>query len=116
MPKSALVSRRTQAVGFAAWLVWKKRGFRQARSALGLYIGQLAANALWSWLFFAWHQGAMASAEIVVLWFLILGTVISFWRVQHLAGILLLPYLTWVTFATRLCYATWRLNPGALGG
>jgi tryptophan-rich sensory protein len=67
-------------------------------------------------LFFAWHQGAMATAETVIIWFLILGTVFSFWRVKRLAGILLLPYLAWVTFATALCFATWRLNPGALGG
>lgn len=98
----------------AAWLVWRERGWSAARAALTLFIVQLAANALWSWLFFAWRKGAWASAEIVVLWALILATVVSFWRIRPLAGALLLPYLAWVSFATFLCITIWRLNPGAL--
>jgi len=101
-------------MAIAAWLVWRQDGFRNAGTALGLFIVQLVANAIWSWLFFALHQGALASAEIVVLWFLILGTLVAFWRVRPLAGILLLPYLAWVTFATALCIAMWRLNPAVL--
>jgi translocator protein len=42
--------------------------------------------------------------------------VLVFWRVRSLAGALLLPYLAWVTFATALCFAIWKLNPVALGG
>ncbi len=101
-------------MGIAAWLVWREGGFKQARLPLGLFIVQLAANALWSWLFFAWHEGALAFAEILVLWMLILATVIAFWRRRPVAGALLLPYLAWVTFATGLCLATWKLNPGVL--
>jgi tryptophan-rich sensory protein len=103
-------------MGVAAWVVWRERGFRESSAALDLFIGQLTANALWSWLFFAWHKGAWACVEILVLWILILGTVVAFWRVRALAGALLLPYLAWVTFAAALCLATWRLNPVALGG
>ena len=76
---------------------------------------QLALNALWSWLFFAWHLGGLAFAEIVVLWVLILATVVSFWRVRPLAGALLFPYLLWVTFASVLNYSVWQLNPQVLG-
>src|SRR4051812_10810941 len=47
-------------MGVAAWLVW--RSARPAKLALALFIAQLLANALWSWLFFAWHKGALASA------------------------------------------------------
>jgi translocator protein len=102
----------------SAWLVWRERGFRWAAGgagkALALFIAQLAANALWSWLFFAWRQGAWAFADIVVLWTLLVGTIVAFWRVRPLAGALLLPYLAWVTFASALCWATWRMNPSAL--
>ncbi|MES2694650.1 MAG: TspO/MBR family protein [Verrucomicrobiota bacterium] len=101
-------------MAIAAWLVWRERGFAASRAALWLFILQLAANALWSWLFFAWHRGAWAFAEILVLWVLILCTVMAFWRVRRAAGILLLPYLAWVSFATALCFSVWRLNPGAL--
>lgn len=101
-------------MGTAAWLVWRKQGFRGAGMALWLFLIQLAVNALWTWLFFVWHQGALAFIEIVILWALILATIVAFWRVQPLAGILLLPYLAWVTFASALTYATWRLNPQLL--
>lgn len=102
-------------MGVAAWLVWRERGFSGARIALGLFLIQLAANALWTWLFFAWQQGLLAFGEILVLWLLIVLTVITFWRVRKLAAILLLPYLGWVTFAAALTYAVWQRNPQLLG-
>lgn len=102
-------------MGVAAWLVWRADGFRAARGALTLYVVQLALNALWSWLFFGWHRGALAFADIVLLWVLIVVTLIAFWRVRALAGALLIPYLLWVSFALALNYAVWQLNPQSLG-
>ena len=103
------------SMAVAAWLVWCRRGILGALPALVLFLVQLAANALWSWLFFAWHQGAWSAAEIVVLWLLIVATVVAFWRVRPLAGALLVPYLVWVSFAAVLTFSTWRLNPELLG-
>lgn len=101
-------------MGVGAWWVWRARGRAGTRGALWLYVAQLAANALWSWLFFGWRQGGLAFAEVLVLWCLILATVVSFWRISALAAVLLLPYLGWVTFASALTFAVWRLNPGLL--
>lgn len=102
-------------MAIAAWLVWKERSwFGVARTGLILYLAQLAANSLWSWAFFAWHQGGFAFAVIVVLWALILVTLISFWRIKPLAGGLLLPYLAWVSFAAFLNFTVWQLNPSLL--
>ena len=102
-------------MGIAAWLVWRSRGFAGARGALVLFGLQLAANALWSWLFFGWHQGALALADIVLLWLLIVATLAAFWRVHWLAGALLIPYLLWVSLALALNWAVWQLNPQLLG-
>lgn len=102
-------------MGVAAWLVWRSAGAPHTRTALSLYIAQLAANALWSWLFFAWHLGALAVIDILVLWMLILATLIAFWRINRLAGVLLAPYLLWVSLAAALNYVTWQLNPQLLG-
>ena len=100
----------------AAWLVWRVPQSSRSRSvALGLFVVQLAANALWSWLFFAWRLGGAAFAEVLLLWLLIAFTVAAFWRVRPVAGMLLVPYLLWVTFAAALNFALWRLNPGLLG-
>ena len=103
-------------MAIAAWLVWREGGFRTHARALTLFLVQLAANALWSWLFFAWHRGGTAFAEVLVLWLLIVATLAAFWRVRALAGALLVPYLLWVSFASALTYTTWQLNPGLLGG
>ena len=98
----------------AAWLVWRERGRRMRGVGLGLYVAQLVVNALWSWLFFAWHDGALAFADVVVLLALIVLTLSAFVRVRGLAGILLVPYLAWVGFATALTWAVWRANPALL--
>jgi benzodiazapine receptor len=102
-------------MGIAAWLVWRVGGFAAARRALTLFLIQLAVNALWSWLFFAWHLGALAFVDIVLLWLLIVATVVAFWRIRPLAGALLLPYLAWVSFASALNFAVWHFNPSVLG-
>lgn len=99
----------------SAWLVWRKGGFTFHRSALVLFLAQLLVNAVWSWLFFAWHYGALAFVDIILLWLLILGTLISFWRVRPLAGALLVPYFFWVSFAAALNFSVWQLNPQILG-
>ena len=102
-------------MGIAAWLVWRSGGFRPNRKALTLFLLQLAFNSLWSWLFFAWHRGAWALADVLVLWILIVATLVSFWRLRPLAGALLIPYLLWVSFASALNYSVWQLNPQILG-
>ena len=102
-------------MGVAAWLVWKRAGLAGARAALILFVTQLVANALWSWLFFAWHIGAAAFAEVLVLWLLIVATIRAFWRLRRLAAVLLVPYLGWVSFAAILTFSVWQRNPGQLG-
>ena len=98
----------------AAWLIWKEKGFAGGRRPLGLFLFQLALNALWSWIFFAWQQGVFAGIEIVALLALIAMTIVAFWRVRPVAGLLLLPYLGWVTYAAVLTFALVRRNPNLL--
>jgi benzodiazapine receptor len=95
--------------------VWRERHLPRASTALWLFVAQHALNALWTWLFFAWQRGMLAFAEIVVLWFLIVATLIAFWKIRPLAGLLLVPYLLWVSYAAALTYAVWQRNPGLLG-
>lgn len=103
------------AMAVAAWWVWRTPPTPARRIALTLYVVQLVPNVLWSWLFFAWHQGALAMADIALLWLLIVATVAAFWRVRRGAAALLLPYLAWVSFASALNFWLWRHNPTLLG-
>ncbi len=94
----------------AAWLVWRRYGISAAVVPLGVFVVQLVLNALWSWLFFGRHQIGGALIEIVLLWLAIVATIVLFWEREPLAGILLLPYLAWVSFATVLNATLWKMN------
>lgn len=102
-------------MALAAWLVWRIGGFAHARTALSLFLAQLVVNALWSWLFFAWQMGAVALADIALMWVLVVATMVAFWRHSRPAAMLLLPYLAWISFAAALNLRLWQLNPGILG-
>lgn len=97
-------------MGLAAWLIWRQRGLKAAAKPLGFFLFQLILNGAWSWLFFGQHKIGFAFAEIVLLWIAIFITLILFWKRTAWAGILLLPYLVWVGFASVLNYAFWRMN------
>jgi len=97
-------------MALAAWLVWRTAGLAGAAVPLGVFVVQLGLNAAWSWIFFGRHELGLAFIEIVVLWGAIVGTMVGFWRVKPMSGVLLVPYLLWVTFAAVLNFTLWRLN------
>lgn len=98
----------------AVWLVVRKQSWHDASPIVALYACHLVINALWTWCFFVWQSGAAAVADIAVLWVLVAFMVVAFARVQRVAGMLLLPYLAWVTYASALTLSIWRLNPEML--
>lgn len=97
-------------MGIAVYLVWECTKDSSRRAALVVYGVQLGLNALWSILFFTFKQPALAFGEIVIMWIAIVATIILFWRVRPPAGVLLLPYIAWVIFASVLNFAVWQLN------
>lgn len=94
----------------AAWLVWKTAESKDAKVPLSLFGIQLLLNVLWSVLFFGMENPFLAFCEILVLWLFILATTISFVRISSAAGLLMVPYLLWVSFAAALNYGFWTLN------
>ena len=96
-------------MGVAGWLVWR-RGGPAIRPALQWFAVQLVLNVGWSAVFFGLQMPGLAFAEILVLWLAIAATLMTSWRVSRAAGILLVPYLLWVSFAAVLNFAIWRLN------
>lgn len=97
-------------MAIAAWLVWRHQGFTRAKAPLSLFAIQLALNSLWSVLFFGLQNPGLAVIDIVLLLAAILATLIVFWKHSRWAGALLAPYLVWVSFATALNVAIWRMN------
>jgi benzodiazapine receptor len=97
-------------MAISVWLVWREEGLLGAIVPLSIFLLQLVLNAAWSWLFFGLHELGIAFVEIVTLWVAIVINITLFWRLKPISGILLIPYLLWVTFASVLNYTLWRLN------
>jgi benzodiazapine receptor len=98
-------------MGVAAFLVWERGlGVRLVRIALVWFLVQLVLNAAWTPVFFGLHRIGLAVVVIVLLWVAIVVTMYYFFRVSRSAGILLVPYLLWVSFATVLNASIWYLN------
>ena len=89
-----------------AWLVWRQAGFAAANMPLALFAIQLSLNSLWYVMLCGRQNHGAAVMEIILLWVAILATLIAFWKRSHWAG----GILAWVTFATVLNVAIWRMN------
>jgi benzodiazapine receptor len=98
-------------MGVAAYLIWQ-RGIEKpaVRSALLIFSFQLILNFLWSFFFFKLQSPLYALIEILFLWVLILATIIRFYQLDKKAGLILVPYLLWVSFATFLNFYIVKLN------
>ena len=97
-------------MAIAAWLVWRRGGWKAQSGPLGWFLAQWVLNALWTPLFFGLHRPDLAFAEILFLAAAIAVTMVRFWRVTPAAGLLLVPYLGWVCFAATLNFTLWRMN------
>lgn len=98
-------------MGLAASIVWQK-GLRdrKIRAALVLFLVQLMLNTLWSWFFFGLRSPLYGLIDILFLWAMILVTIARFFRISVPAGLLMVPYLLWVTFASGLNLGIFLLN------
>ena len=97
-------------MALAVWYVWIQAGHPGRIHAVAVFVVQLVLNGLWSYFFFGLHRPGAAFLEIIVMWGAILVTMVLFWKIRPLAGILLMPYLLWVSFASVLNHQLWRLN------
>jgi len=97
-------------MGSSAWLIWRERYHRGRSPALAAYAIQLIINAAWAPLFFGAKSIGAGLFVIVALWLAIVWTLREFAVVRAAAAWLLAPYLIWVSFASALNLALWKLN------
>ncbi|MGD9471984.1 MAG: TspO/MBR family protein [Novosphingobium sp.] len=102
-------------MGLAFALVCSAWGARGRMAAIVAFIVQLALNLAWSPLFFGAHQITAALVLILLLDLAVAVTIVLFWRIRTVAGLLLVPYLAWILFASVLTWEFLQLNPGADG-
>lgn len=98
-------------MGIALFLVWKSNTNEALKkTAITLFAVQMVLNFFWSFVFFKQEQPGWALVEIIVLWVAILLTIFAFAKVNKTAAWLLVPYISWVSFASILNYTIWQLN------
>ena len=98
-------------MGIALYLVWKAdTGNTLKKYAIILFTVQLTLNFFWSFIFFNQHQPGWAFVEIEVMWIMILITIFAFAKINTRAAWLLVPYISWVSFAALLNFTIWKLN------
>ncbi|CAG0957263.1 Tryptophan-rich protein TspO [Methanosarcinales archaeon] len=98
-------------MGISLYLVWR-RGLegQQVKNALVIFAVQLILNVLWSAAFFGLRSPLSGLIEISILWISIAFTIMIFMKISRTAGLLLIPYIIWVSFAAILNFMIWRLN------
>jgi benzodiazapine receptor len=98
-------------MGIALYLVWRRGlGAPHTRTAIALFVGQLVLNGMWSLAFFGLRSPALGSAIISILWVVLLMTTIAFFTLSRAAGLLLVPYMLWTSYASVLTFWVHVLN------
>ena len=98
-------------MGISLYIIWIKNTKKKKHSNLiAFFFTHLVFNSLWSIVFFAMKNLALAFIVILILWTMIFTLIKKFKEINKLAAYLLVPYLAWVTFATLLNFAIWQLN------
>lgn len=90
-------------MAISVFLVWNKGlDYPKVKFAIGLFLIQLALNAVWTGIFFGFHLILPALIDIILLFIAILVTLLVFRSISFSASMLLVPYLLWVGYATIL--------------
>lgn len=98
-------------MGVSLWLLWDRAAdTARRRTAITLFLTQLALNAVWSPIFFGLHHTQLALAIIVLLAAAVAATIVAAWHAERLAAWLLVPYLAWVIYGTTLNAGIVALN------
>jgi len=97
-------------MGVSLFMVWRRQEHPQFKITLTFFLIQLIFNILWSAAFFGLRSPLLGLIDIVLLWIAILLTIQYSLRISKVAGLLLLPYMLWVSFALVLNFALWILN------
>ena len=98
------------SMAIAMWRVWSQQHRRNIQQAVVLYHVQLLLNFVWTVLFFGFQSPGIAFAEIILLQLCNIATALSFYKIDKLAGLIFVPYILWVSFASILNFFIWIAN------
>lgn len=97
-------------MAYALWRIWSIGPHPLQLRAYQMFAVQLALNLSWSGAFFFLQNPGLGLFVIICLLTAILITLVLFFKLDRLAGMLFVPYVLWVGFATLLNLSIFLLN------
>ena len=96
-------------MGISSYKIFKSNDYKKV-DALWLYGCQLIVNFFWSIIFFNFRNFLLSFIWIVALDILVIIMIVYFYKINKKAGLLQIPYILWLAFATFLTYQIYVLN------
>jgi tryptophan-rich sensory protein len=93
-----------------AWAGYRLTLLPDSQTALALWAAQIALNTLWTPVFFGANRLVASMAIIVILWLVVASMVFLALRLDIITGLILFPYLVWLSVAAALNFSILRNN------
>lgn len=97
-------------LALAGWLIWQVREFAEGAQANNLFWMQMFLNWGWTFVFFEYHLILLGFVWIVALLVAMAAFMVSAWKIERRAAVLVVPTVLWGCFAAYLNYSIWILN------
>jgi len=98
-------------MAIAFYRIWLSgKAGKDVRSAMKYYFFQFGLNLMWTVIFFRFKLYGLAFIELLLMLIFILLTTFQFYKIDKIAGLLMIPYIIWVSFAGILNYTIWMFN------
>lgn len=104
-----LIKSELNPPGYVFGIVWpilyilmSVAAFKTFKVSRNIFVIQLFFNAIWSWLFFAFHMPLIALMNIWLLIYLNVRLNFKIYKEDKISGIIFAPYIAWLLFASYL--------------
>ena len=91
----------------AAWIAWNKSSNKKV---LQVYFVHLFFNAIWSVIFFGFHQIFIALIDLGIILVFIIWLMKIYYQINKISFVLMIPYLLWSSYALVLNATIFYLN------
>jgi translocator protein len=97
-------------IGICGWLIWREPSFRKLSVIKTLYMTQLILNWSWTPLFFGFHLTGLSLVVLGTMDILVFALICLAYRKMKVVSLLMIPYLSWILFASYLNFYIWQYN------
>jgi benzodiazapine receptor len=97
-------------IGACGWLIWRSQAFPKLSIIKILYVAQLILNWSWTPLFFHYHLTGLSLLVLGLMDILVCALICLAYQKIKVVSLLMIPYLSWILFASYLNFYIWWYN------